>query len=180
MARQGRPESEVRIWEDDVWRLVLPAYQKLGMIVARDPKRRGILTVIYDIELTNGIMDLSGAGFDALLREGLRYSSFFDADDQNQLRPYIFKDKWQDLLRWLNPEFGYYALRNNSLITRQRGVEDVATALTATPGGAGNPAKLIAPSVPTATVPTELEDEAVAILAAMATAPADEIAAHVV
>src|SRR5215470_3172199 len=138
MARKGLAESDAKIWEEDVWRLVLPAYQKLGMVVAEDPKRRGILTLPYDITLTAGVQDLSDASFDGLLREGLCYSSFFDGEDANQLRPYIFKERWQDLLRWLNPEYGYYALRNDSIITRQRGIEDIAAGLTGTPG---NPAK---------------------------------------
>jgi len=164
-ARAGRGPDESRIYEDNADLLVPNALHRLATQVARDAERRPYLTKTFSLTATNGVIDISSNT--DLLREALVWSSFYDYDDTAQSQPYIFKWSWNEIDRWQNPVFGYFALKNQTIITRQRAIEDVE----ASKAGLNGTITLVASFVPdlSATfLPEQLEDDAVAVLAEMA------------
>lgn len=165
LARNGRGPDESKIYEDNVDLLVPNALHCLSMRVARDGERRHYLTKTFSLTATSGVIDIS-ANTD-LLREALVWASFYDYDDTAQKEPYIFKWSWNEIDRWQNSVFGYFALKNGTIITRQRAVADIE----ASKAGLSGTITLIAPYVPdlsTTFLPEQLEDDAVDVLAKMA------------
>lgn len=144
--------------------LVPNALHRLATQVARDAERRPYLTKTFSLTAASGVIDISSNT--DLLREALAWASFYDYDDTAQKEPYIFKPSWNDLDRWQNPVFGYFARKNATIITRQRAVGDIE----ASKLGLSGTITVIASYVPdlSATfLPEQLEDDAVAVLAEM-------------
>jgi len=173
MARGGLSPTESRIYEDNAHLLVPNALQRLARQNAANAMLRPRLTKTYSaVPVTNGVIALGALA--NVLTDGLCWATFYDADDVDQVSPYVFKRAWQDLDRRLNPDFGYFAVRDNNLVTRQRGIENVAAGKVGTPG----PVTIIAPFIPLNTLtdlPVELEADAVSVLAGLL--PAHQIAA---
>jgi len=164
-ARAGRGPDESKIYEDNADLLVPNALHRLATQVARDAERRPYLTKTFSLTATSGVIDISSNT--DLLRDMLVWASFYDYDDTAQKEPYIFKWSWNEIDRWQNPVFGYFARKNETIITRQRAVGDIE----ASKLGLSGTITLIASYVPdlSATfLPEQLEDDAVAVLAEMA------------
>lgn len=163
-ARAGRGPDESKIYEDNVDLLVPNALHRLATRVARSAEQRPYLTKAFSLTATNGVIDISSNT--DLLRDMLVWASFYDYDDTAQKEPYIFKWSWNEIDRWQNSVFGYFALKNGTIITRQRAVADIE----ASKVGLNGTITLIASYVPdlsTTFLPEQLEDDAVAVLAEM-------------
>jgi len=157
-ARDGKPVSESKVYEDNAELQIMNARRRVGRKMVTDGARRDLLWKTYNATVTLGKVDLSA--FPDLLVEGLPWSVFYDADDPDRIRPYIFKRHPGELNRYLNPEFGYTAQEDGFLITRRRGDADPVSSKISTPG----PATLICSAFPdftSATFPDVLNDMAV-------------------
>lgn len=167
-ARGGFTEQESGIDVARAAMLVPEALGDLASIVAMDGERRDLLRHEWTVTLTNGVADLSTSDYTYLLKEALQYSTAFDLTvDPDRRSPLVYKRHAHQLNWGTHLAFGYYAFEQDTLKTRQQGSGDPA-AMTSM--------ALIANYVPAMgtnapvsnpfTVPTELEDELIMILAA--------------
>lgn len=161
-ARDGKPPNEAMVYEDNAELLIIQAQHRLAKQIAMDAARRDLLMKSYNLTIVNGKIDLAAST--DLMIEALPWSRFFDIEDFSQSFPYIWKRHPGELDRWLNPNFGYFGIENNFLLTRKRGDGDITSSKVSTPG----PVTLIVNHVPdftTAEFPNVLNDEAVDTLA---------------
>jgi hypothetical protein len=166
-ARKGQSPSESRIYEDNAHLLVPDALHQLAHETAMDAGSRARLIKVYpEVPISNGVIDLAVDLPDALIA-ALPWANFYDKDDPDRVNPYLFRHHYRDLDRWLNPNYGHFAARDNSkIVTRQRGIQSIPDGKIGTPG----PVVIITSYIPAndlTNLPLELNDAAVRVLAEM-------------
>jgi hypothetical protein len=171
LARGGRSPEESGIFEDDADLLVENAAHALSSRIAMDERRRHLLQKNFVVTVVDGAASLSGAAYENILHAALQWASFYDPDDVSNntyTSPYIYKREAQSLHRYLNPNFGYWALRIPlSIETYARNISDNVTARSALNGTAIVRANYVFDFSGNYPLPTggELDDEAVQELA---------------
>jgi hypothetical protein len=166
-ARAGFAPSESRIYDDNAYLLVRDAMNELAGRAAMDSEKRPLLMRLFELTFADGVVDISAASFDGLLKSHLRYGFLYDPGDSTQSAPYQFIDNLQDLRRWQHPAFGYWGLSEQSeIVTRARNVtgESALTTLNGTGALRGIYIPDFSGDNP---LPTEFDDWAVMILAKM-------------
>jgi hypothetical protein len=176
LARRGENASESRIYEDNAHLLVPDSLHRLAMETAMNAGTRARLIKEYPaVPISNGVVNLTADLSDVLIA-GLPWLNFYDKDDPDRVNPYIFRHNYRDLDKWLNPNFGYCAVRDNSfLVTRQRGIQSIPSGKIGTPG----PVVIIASYIPAndlSNLPAEMNDAAVWTLAEMLVGAPPEVA----
>ncbi len=178
IARKGRGPTDSAIFEDDADLLVQNAAQMLSDRVAQDERRRHLLRKDFVITLVNGVGTLVGAAYEGILHSALQWASFYDPDDVNDdtlTHPYVFKREAQDLHKYLNPNYGYWAfLAPLQFETRARNIADVQASRTALNGNGQIRANYTFDFSGNFPLPTggELDNEACEALAEMLVLPA--------
>lgn len=154
----GIPAGENPYWGQRARILVLAqrALHSLATQVSEDVKRRHLLMKSFSIVLTSGVGPLDAAMLSAMIG----YGSVRDADGNILSKV----DNYNDLVRSQVPFFGYYAMVNDTVFTRQissGSLTDTSTPLT-----------VYCSYVPLATeVPDEITDDATNLLAQMIKQP---------
>lgn len=166
--RKGQSEAASGIYNDWILTLLPTALDLLAMKVAADPARRGLLTRKFIVPLfADGSGNFAAADSKAILKAGLCYAQCEDTakqDGMNENVRLVFKPNWQDvaeLNRYLDPQFPYFAVRNNTVVTRASGGDPAVV----------GPLWIYAVYVPdfdTYEMPDELAGEAVAEVLALA------------
>ena len=118
-ARQGRSEEESQIHFDQALLLLPKAMDQLALETAMHPVQRASLTTRLAIGLTSGYADL--AARPQILVQGLPFSEAYDGDLGEERNRLIWKPDAAALSQWLNRSFGYYALRQNRILTCKAG-----------------------------------------------------------
>ncbi len=173
LARGGQSPEVSGIYEDDADLLVENAAHALSNRVAMDERIRHLLQKNYPVTLTDGAGGFSGAAYEGILQSALQWASFYDPDDvlnNTFSSPYIYKREAQTLHKYLNPNFGYWALRVPLTIeTRARNIADPVASRQALNGTAIIRANYTFDFSGNNPLPTggELDDEAVQELARM-------------
>lgn len=140
IARKGRGPVESGIYEDDADLLVENAAQALSDRIAADERRRHLLRKNFVVTMIDGAGTLLGVQYENLLHSALQWASFYDPDDVSNStfsNPYVFKRDEQDLHKYLNPNFGYWAfVQPLQFTTRARNIANVEASLQALNGSA--------------------------------------------
>jgi hypothetical protein len=134
--RRGRGESETQIYDDWLKALLPTAAINLALKVADDKQRRPLLyKQLSDIALTNGEAALPEGTFRQLLTSRMQFSTCYDLSATDEVtqrvaHQMVFKANHEpvsDGRSYLDPNFAYYALRNNTIVTRGKGGERFVT-----------------------------------------------------
>jgi hypothetical protein len=137
-------DIEAEVWVPDV-------LHALTKQVSEDPERRHLLQARNSVPLDSGV----GALTDAMMTEYIETGGVRDADGNVLVRVH----NYDDFLKYLPSVYGYYCLQNNQIYTRALGSGSMFDT--------SGPLEIDCPRVPTAlTIPEELEDDAVTMLAA--------------
>jgi len=133
-ARAGLAPSEARIYDDNAYLLIKDAMGELSARAARNSEKRPLLMRSFALTFVDGVALLTGATFDGLARDHIRWALLYDPNDASQRFSYQFRHHLADLKRTLNPAFGYWALSDS--VTAQTRARDIFgdTALTALNG----------------------------------------------
>jgi hypothetical protein len=124
-ARAGLAPSEARIYDDNAYLLIKDAMGELSMRAARNSEKRPLIMRAFALTFVDGVALLTGAAFDGLARDLIRWSLLYDPDDTTQRFVYQFRHHLVDLKRNLNSAFGYWAMSDSVTIqTRARDVGD--------------------------------------------------------
>ncbi|HMX28715.1 MAG TPA: hypothetical protein PKC13_24225 [Blastocatellia bacterium] len=125
LLRRGQSESASGIFNDWIVTLLPTALDTFANKVAADAMKRGILTRKFEVPLSaDGIGDFSANDSGAILKAALCYAQCEDLGKQNGAGEnfrLIYKPNWQDVAeldRYLDPQFAYFAVRNNTVVTR--------------------------------------------------------------
>jgi hypothetical protein len=154
-----------------VKQLLPSALNKLAETIAEDPAKRPLLLKEIEVPIAaqpNGIWKgtINTDAFRQALFSGLRYSSCFDkvtVEEASQPLELLYKEDWrrvQNAARYMDPNFGYYSLREPLLIARPPATPSLNGTLV-----------LNAPAIPdfnTVPFPYELVEDAQEILWTMA------------
>lgn len=156
-ARRGLTEDEARLSLIQATQLAPQALHKLAEMVADDPHRRARLRGRFEIALSaSGEAALTGQ---PLLIKALRYADVYDLQDVEYRSKFIYKHHPHALSRKLDPNFGYFSIRDDDSIIARTGA------------GWGNVFNLaiftnyIPDLSATYPLPAEFEDEAITLLA---------------
>lgn len=126
--RKGQSEAASGIYNDWILTLLPTALDTLTEKVAKDPERRGLLTRKFVVPLfADGTGNFNPADSKAIQKASLCYAQCEDLgkqDGMNENVRLIYKPNWQDvaeLNRYLDPQFAYFSVRNNTVVTRASG-----------------------------------------------------------
>lgn len=174
-ARKGASAAESGIFDDNAQLLVPNAMEWLARTVAADAMLRPRLQKEYTTPINNGVVDVATDMPDTLMW-AMGWSSFYDGDDVDRVNPYIWKDNYQQLDRYLNPMYGYYATKGSSqIVTRQRGVMAIPDGKIGTPGPNVIIIASYIPASDLTNLPSELDDMAIEGLATLLLATPGEM-----
>ena len=166
-ARGGYTEAEAGIDVARAALLIPESLHELATKIAMDGEKRDLLRTEWTVTLTNGEADLSVAGYDYLLKEALQYSTAFDlTEDPDRKTPLVFKRHAHQLNWGTHLAVGYYAVEQDTLLTRQKG-SGSPTSMTSL-ALIANYVPALGTNAPTPNpyvIPPELEDDIVTILA---------------
>lgn len=157
----GIPAGQNPYWGQRARVLVIAqdALQQLADNTSKDDTRRHLLQKSFSIALTNGIGPIDST----MLSAAIGYGSVMDADTSapNQVGNILVQmGSYNDLVRYQYPFYGYYAMVNDQIYTKQIS----SASLTDTIG----PLTAFCSYVPLATeIPAELQNDAVSILAGL-------------
>lgn len=125
MLRRGQSESASGIYNDWVASLLPVALDVFTNKVAADAQRRGLLTRKFVVPLfADGTGDFTVADSKAIQKSALPFAQCEDLSKQDgngENVRLVYKPNWQDvaeLNRYLDPQFAYFAVRNNTVVTR--------------------------------------------------------------
>jgi len=127
-ARQGKSESESRIYLDRAALLIPKAQQSFSMAIANDPARRGRMrTQFVDdgqsvIVLDQGakvITDIAGSA--NLLTAALKWSVAFDGEDTDHRYPLLWMPEPTAIFGHTSSNFGRYTVFDDRILTKKKG-----------------------------------------------------------
>lgn len=157
-ARRGLTEAESRLDLAQATLFLPEAIHAFAEGVSRDPYKRGKMRGRFEIHLSaSGVATL--ADYPQLLTSGLPFAEVYDAQDVEYRNQFQYKQQASQLNRPLDPNFGYYAVRDRESLVARAGA------------GFGNTFDLVVfgPYIPDFTdnypVPPEFEEEAIRMLA---------------
>jgi hypothetical protein len=125
MLRRGQSDVETGIFDDWILTLLPTALNNFAVKTAADSARRGLLTRKFTVNLfANGSGNFDAADSAAILKSAMVYAQCEDLGKQDGFGEnvrLVFKSNWQDvaeLNRYLDPQFSYFAVRENTVVTR--------------------------------------------------------------
>ncbi len=126
--RKGQSEAASGIYNDWILSLLPTALDLLTVKVAADPAQRGLLTRKFIVPLyADGTGNFDPADNKVIHKASFCYAQCEDLgkqDGNGENVRLVYKPNWQDvaeLNRYLDPQFPYFAVRNNTVVTRASG-----------------------------------------------------------
>lgn len=128
--RRGQSESVAGVYNDWLVGLLPIAMTAFAWKVAQDAAKRGLLTTKLEIPLyADGTGEISENESRQILKNCFQFATCEDLsrqDENGDNRKLIYKPNHQDVMdrqRYLDPQFAYFGLRSNTIITRPTGDE---------------------------------------------------------
>ena len=123
--QRGQSEQDAGVYPDWIAALLPVAMPAFAAQIAIDPRRRGMLMRKFEINLTEGVGELLESDARQMLKAGLAYAGCYDTAQRDPVTDdfvtLVWKKNWQDIeekTRYLDPTFSYFALRDNTIVTR--------------------------------------------------------------
>lgn len=124
MLRKGQSEAASGIYTYWIRSLLPMALIAMTEQVSNDNARRGRITSLFNIVLVNGVGDIPEASYRQLYIPAMKYSTCYDSGSGGATSKMVWKPNFQDIddsTKYTNPNYAFYALRNNQIITRGAG-----------------------------------------------------------
>lgn len=128
LLRKGQSEAASGIYNDWILTLLPTALDVMTAKVASNPDQRGLLTRKFTVPLfADGTGNFDPVDSKAIHKASLCYAQCEDLGKQDGVGEnvrLIYKPNWQDvaeLNRYLDPQFAYFSVRNNTVVTRASG-----------------------------------------------------------
>jgi hypothetical protein len=127
-ARQGKSESESRIYLDRAALLIPKAQQSFSMAVANDPARRGRMRIEFTdegqdvITLDQGTKTIADIfGSKQLIVSALKWSVAFDGEDTEHKSPLIWMPEPTAIFGHTNGNYGRFTVFDDRILTKKKG-----------------------------------------------------------